>query len=60
MPSGALSDLLGFRRLMIAGVVVKASGPFLSLVVVAWSQLLVVRLYHGLATALMPRQPRRW
>lgn len=52
LPSGALSDLFGFRRLMMAGALVKATGPFLYLVVVSWPQLLVVRLYHGLATAL--------
>lgn len=52
LPSGALSDLFGFRRLMIAGALVKASGPFLYLAVVSWPQLLAVRFYHGLATAL--------
>lgn len=52
MPSGALSDLFGFRRLMMLGAVVKASGPFLYLAVISWPQLLLVRLYHGLATAL--------
>lgn len=52
LPSGALSDLFGYRRLMMAGALVKATGPFLYLIVVSWPQLLVVRLYHGLATAL--------
>ncbi len=52
LPSGALSDLFGFRRLMMAGAVVKATGPFLYLGVVVWPVLLVVRFYHGLATAL--------
>lgn len=52
MPSGALSDLFGFRRLMMLGALVKASGPFLYLAVVSWPQLLAVRFYHGLATAL--------
>lgn len=52
LPSGALSDLFGFRRLMMAGAMVKATGPFLYLAVLAWPVLLVVRFYHGLATAL--------
>lgn len=52
LPAGALSDLFGFRRLMMAGALVKASGPFLYLAVLSWPQLLAVRFYHGLATAL--------
>lgn len=52
LPSGALSDLFGFRRLMMAGALVKATGPFLYLAVLAWPVLLLVRFYHGLATAL--------
>lgn len=52
MPSGALSDLFGFRRLMSLGAVVKATGPFLYLAVFSWPGLLIVRFYHGLATAL--------
>lgn len=52
LPSGALSDLFGFRRLMMAGALVKATGPFLYLVALSWPTLLVVRFYHGLATAL--------
>ena len=52
LPSGALSDVFGFRRLMTAGVLVKTTAPFLYLAVFAWPVLLVVRLFHGLATAL--------
>lgn len=52
MPSGALSDLFGVRRMMTLGAIVKGTGPFLYLAVVTWPQLLVIRLYHGLATAL--------
>lgn len=52
LPSGALSDLFGFRRLMMAGALVKATGPFLYLVALSWPGLLIVRFYHGLATAL--------
>lgn len=52
LPSGALSDLFGFRRLMMAGAWVKATGPFVYLAAFTWPVLLVVRFYHGLATAL--------
>jgi MFS family permease len=52
LPAGALSDLFGFRNLMMSGAVVKATGPFLYLLAFTWPGLLVVRFYHGLATAL--------
>ncbi len=52
LPSGALSDLFGFRRLMMAGAWVKATAPFVYLVAFTWPVLLAVRFYHGLATAL--------
>lgn len=52
LPSGSLADLFGFRRLMLAGLLVKASAPFLYLLVRSWPQLLAVRFYHGFSTAL--------
>jgi len=52
LPSGALSDLFGFRPLMKGGAIVKATAPFIYLVAGSWPFLLVIRLYHGLATAL--------
>lgn len=52
LPSGALSDLFGFRRLMLLGSIVKATGPFAYLLAGSWPALLAVRFYHGLATAL--------
>ncbi len=52
MPAGALSDVFGVRRMMLAGAVVKAGGPFLYLLAFVWPVLLVVRFVHGLATAL--------
>lgn len=51
-PSGGLADLFGFRRLMQGGLLVKAVAPFLYLVVGSWPELLAVRLFHGLSTAL--------
>lgn len=52
LPSGSLADVFGFRRLMVAGMWVKASAPFLYLAVRSWPQLLGLRFYHGLSTAL--------
>jgi Arabinose efflux permease len=51
-PSGSLSDLFGFRRLMVSGMWVKATAPFLYLVAHSWPVLLCVRFYHGFSTAL--------
>ncbi|BDE08258.1 MFS transporter [Vulcanimicrobium alpinum] len=51
-PSGALADIFGFRRIMSYGLIVKATAPFLYMLVSTWPQLLVLRLYHGLSTAL--------
>lgn len=52
LPAGSLADLFGFRRLMLAGLLVKATAPFLYLPLWTWPQLLAVRFYHGLSTAL--------
>lgn len=52
LPAGALSDVFGFRRLMMAGAVVKAAGPLLYLLAFVWPVLLIVRFIHGFATAL--------
>lgn len=52
LPAGALSDIIGGRRLMLGGVWVQISGPFLYILAVSWPVLLAVRFYHGLATAL--------
>jgi MFS family permease len=52
LPAGALSDLFGFRRLMMTGAWVKATGPFLYLLALSWPALLAIRFYHGLATAI--------
>jgi len=52
LPAGSLADLFGFKRLILAGLVVKATAPFLYLAVASWPVLLLVRLYHGLSTAL--------
>jgi MFS transporter, DHA1 family, multidrug resistance protein len=52
LPAGTLSDLLGRRRVILAAAVVFASAPFLYLAVQTPWQLVAVRIYHGLATAI--------
>src|SRR5216684_755799 len=52
LPSGALSDVLGKKRMMVVGALFFAAPPFLyPLVHDAWS-LLALRFVHGFATAI--------
>jgi MFS transporter, DHA1 family, multidrug resistance protein len=51
-PAGALSDLLGRRRLLLAGALVFASMPFTYLAVSTLALLIVLRFLHGSATAI--------
>lgn len=52
MPSGAISDIIGRRRTMLAGLVVFGLMPFAYLFISQYSALVVVRFFHGLATAI--------
>jgi MFS family permease len=52
LPAGALSDLLGRRRLLLAGAVVFATLPFTYLAVSSLTLLVVLRFVHGSATAI--------
>ena len=52
MPSGAISDIIGRRRTMLAGLVVFGLMPFAYLFITHYSALVVVRFLHGLATAI--------
>ena len=52
LPAGILADRLGARRVLGAGLAVKATAPFLYLLAATPAALLAVRLYHGLSTAL--------
>ena len=52
LPAGALSDLVGRRRLLLGGAVVFASLPFTYLVVSTVAALVVLRVLHGSATAI--------
>lgn len=52
LPAGALSDILGRRRLLIVGAVVFATLPFTYLGVSALGALVAIRFLHGSATAI--------
>ena len=52
-PAGMLSDIIGRRRVLLIAAVVFATAPFLYLVIAAPWQLVLVRVYHGLATAIL-------
>lgn len=53
LPAGVLSDIIGRRRVILASAIVFATAPFLYLLVSAPWQLVLVRVYHGLATAIL-------
>jgi len=52
LPAGALSDVVGRRRTMLAGLVVFGVMPFFYLFIETYSALVIVRFLHGLATAI--------
>jgi len=53
LPAGMLSDLYGRKRVLLASTFVFASAPFLYWFVRSPWQLVLVRVYHGLATAIL-------
>src|SRR3972149_4199930 len=52
LPAGALSDILGRRRMMLLGCLFFAGPPFLYPLVKHTNQLLLLRFLHGFATAI--------
>jgi MFS transporter, DHA1 family, multidrug resistance protein len=52
-PAGILSDIIGRRRVILTAAIVFATAPFLYLFISAPWQLVLVRIYHGLATAIL-------
>lgn len=52
LPAGALSDLIGRKRTMLAGLSVFASMPFAYLLVTDYHSLIAIRFLHGFATAI--------
>jgi len=53
LPAGILSDIIGRRRVILIAAIVFASAPFLYLLVTQPSHLVLVRVYHGFATAIL-------
>lgn len=53
VPAGILSDIIGRRRVVLVAAVVFATAPFLYLLVTQPWHLVLVRIYHGLATAIL-------
>ena len=52
LPAGALSDVVGRRRTMLAGLVVFGLMPFAYFFIDSYRALVFVRFLHGLATAI--------
>jgi MFS family permease len=52
LPAASLSDIFGRRKFLLVAGFVFASAPFLYLLITVWWQLLIVRFYHGFATAI--------
>jgi DHA1 family multidrug resistance protein-like MFS transporter len=53
LPAGILSDIIGRRRVILIAAIVFASAPFLYLLVTQPWHLVLVRIYHGFATAIL-------
>ncbi|WXG44096.1 MAG: MFS transporter [Promethearchaeati archaeon SRVP18_Atabeyarchaeia-1] len=53
LPAGLLSDRLGRGKVIVFAGVIFATAPFLYLLVVDPYQLILVRFYHGFATAIL-------
>lgn len=53
LPAGILSDIIGRRRVILTAALVFATAPFLYLLITQPWQLVIIRIYHGLATAIL-------
>ncbi len=52
LPAASLSDIYGRKKFLLVAGFVFASAPFLYLFINIWWQLILVRFYHGFATAI--------
>ena len=52
IPAGILADRLGKKRMLVFSAIIFSTAPFLYLFVTSIWQLALIRLYHGLATAI--------
>ena len=53
IPAGALSDVFGRRKVILFATFIFASAPFLYLPITDAWQLVLARVYHGFATAIL-------
>jgi len=51
-PAGSLSDIIGRRKVLLTSTIIFASAPFFYMLITSWWQLILVRFYHGFATAI--------
>jgi len=52
LPVGSLSDIIGRKKVLLSSMIVFASAPFFYVLIDSWWQLILVRFYHGFATAI--------
>jgi len=52
LPAASLSDIFGKKKFLLIAGFVFASAPFIYLLITVWWQLILVRFYHGFATAI--------
>jgi MFS family permease len=52
LPASSLSDIYGRKKFLLASGFVFATASFLYLFITVWWQLILVRFYHGFATAI--------
>jgi MFS family permease len=52
LPAASLSDIYGRKKFLLISGTIFASAPFLYLLITVWWQLILVRFYHGFATAI--------
>jgi MFS family permease len=52
LPAASLSDIYGRKKFILIAGFIFASAPFLYLLITVWWQLILVRFYHGFATAI--------
>lgn len=52
LPAASLSDIYGRKKILLIAGLVFASAPFLYLLITTWWHLILVRFYHGFATAI--------
>src|SRR3990172_1116254 len=53
IPDGVLSDIIGRRKVLLLAAIIFATAPFFYLLVTDTWMLVAVRVYHGLATAIL-------